>query len=90
MGLDIRLPIGLMFTLLGAMLAIYGLATNSETALYARSLGINVNLRWGPVLLAFGITMLVLFWRGRKAGGGQAPNPEASPGEAARSKGEAD
>jgi len=45
------LPIGLMFTLIGAMLAIYGLATNSEPELYGRSLGINVNLRWGLVLL---------------------------------------
>jgi hypothetical protein len=68
MGLDIRLPIGLMFALIGAMLSIYGLATNSETELYRRSLGINVNLRWGLVLLAFGITMLALFWRGRKSG----------------------
>ena len=69
MGLDIRLPIGLMFTLIGAMLAIYGLATNSEPELYSRSLGINVNLRWGLVLLAFGIAMLTLFWRGRRHGG---------------------
>ncbi|MGO9201479.1 MAG: hypothetical protein ACLQM8_13230 [Limisphaerales bacterium] len=69
MGLDIRLPIGLMFTLIGAMLAIYGLATTSEPELYHRSLGINVNLRWGLVLLAFGITMLTLFWRGRKSSG---------------------
>jgi hypothetical protein len=67
MGLDIRLPIGLMFTLIGAMLAIYGFATCSDTALYQRSLGINVNLRWGLVLLVFGITMLTLFWRGRKS-----------------------
>ncbi len=67
MGLDIRLPIGLMFTLIGAMLALYGFATNSEPELYNRSLGINVNLRWGLVLLAFGITMLTLFWRSRKS-----------------------
>jgi hypothetical protein len=69
MGLDIRLPIGLMFTLLGAMLTLFGLATNSDTELYNRSLGINVNLRWGLVLLAFGLSMLGLFWRGRKSGG---------------------
>jgi ABC-type Fe3+-siderophore transport system permease subunit len=68
MGLDIRLPIGLMFTLIGAMLAVYGFATQSEPALYERSLGINVNLRWGLVLLVFGVTMLGLFWRGRKSG----------------------
>ncbi len=68
MGLDIRLPIGLMFTLIGAMLAIDGFVTHSDAALYTRSLGININLRWGLVLLAFGITMLALFWRGRKSG----------------------
>jgi hypothetical protein len=68
MGLDIRLPIGLMFTLIGAMLAIYGLATNSEPELYRRSLDINLNLRWGLVLVAFGLTMLTLYWRGRKSG----------------------
>ena len=39
MGLDIRFPIGLMFTLLGALLAIYGLATGSDAAMYASSLG---------------------------------------------------
>ncbi len=69
MGLDIRLPIGLMFTLLGAMLSIYGLATASDAEMYQRSLGINVNLRWGLVLLVFGVAMLALFWRGRKSAG---------------------
>lgn len=69
MGLDIRLPIGLMFTLIGAMLVIYGLVTGSDPEIYRRSLGINVNLRWGLVLLVFGIGMLALFWRGRKSAG---------------------
>ena len=59
MGLDIRWPIGLMFTLIGALLSIYGLVTGSNTALYQSSLGININLIWGAVLLIFGIAMLV-------------------------------
>ena len=58
MGLDIRTPIGLLFSLLGALLVAYGLF--SSPALYARSLGINVNLWWGGVLLLFGVVMLVL------------------------------
>ena len=58
MGLDIRLPIGLMFSLLGALLAVYGLATASDAALYASSLGLNVNLAWGIALLLFGVPML--------------------------------
>ena len=66
MGLDIRWPIGLMFSLVGAMLVIYGVATISDTELYRRSLGINVNLRWGLVLLAFGAAMLAMAWRGSR------------------------
>jgi len=64
MGLDIRWPIGLMFSLVGAMLVIYGLITGSDAEVYRRSLDMNINLRWGLVLLVFGATMLVLAWRG--------------------------
>jgi hypothetical protein len=56
MKLDLRLPIGLMFTVFGVMLAVYGLV--ADRAIYDRSLGINVNLWWGLVLLAFGLVML--------------------------------
>jgi multisubunit Na+/H+ antiporter MnhG subunit len=58
MGLDIRLPIGLMFSLFGAVLLVYGLL--SDKSLYQRSLGINVNVDWGAVLLVFGVVMLLL------------------------------
>jgi multisubunit Na+/H+ antiporter MnhG subunit len=61
MGLDIRFPIGILFSLFGALLAGFGLM--SDKGIYARSLGMNVNLGWGLVLLAFGLVMLVL---GRK------------------------
>jgi len=59
MGLDIRWPIGLMFSIIGAMLVVYGAVTGSDAELYKRSLGINVNLAWGLLLLAFGLLMLV-------------------------------
>jgi hypothetical protein len=59
MGLDIRLPIGLMFGLIGAVMVIYGLITGSNKELYHRSLDININLWWGLVLLAFGVIMFV-------------------------------
>ncbi len=52
MIMDIRLPIGLMFVILGALLAVFGLF--SDPAIYARSLGINVNLIWGIALCGFG------------------------------------
>jgi hypothetical protein len=58
MQLDVRLPIGLMFTIIGVTVAGYGLL--SDRSIYDRSLGINVNLWWGLVLLAFGIAMLAL------------------------------
>ena len=73
MGLDIRWPIGLMFSLVGVMLVIYGFATNSDTELYRRSLDINVNLRWGLVLLVFGGFMLTMAWRANH-------QPEPPPG----------
>lgn len=58
MGLDIRTPIGVMFSLLGAVLTAYGVI--SDKAIYAKSLGININLWWGLVMLVFGVAMLVL------------------------------
>jgi hypothetical protein len=61
MGLDIRTPIGLMFSVFGIILTIYGLLSNP--AIYGRSLGINVNLVWGLALLVFGISMLLLGMR---------------------------
>lgn len=61
MKLDLRLPIGLMFSCFGVLLTAFGLV--SDEAIYARSLGINVNLWWGLVLLAFGLVMLGLVFR---------------------------
>lgn len=64
MGLDIRTPIGLMFSIFGALLVGYGALTRGSE-IYARSGGTNVNLDWGFVLLVFGGVML---WLGRKGG----------------------
>lgn len=62
MKFDLRLPIGIIFTIYGVMLALYGLLGNKEQ--YARSLGININLIWGGVMLVFGLLML---WMARRA-----------------------
>jgi len=61
MGLDVRLPIGALFTVIGFILVAYGLVSNR--GLYQRSLGININLEWGALLLIFGVIM-VIFGRG--------------------------
>lgn len=64
MGLDIRLPIGLMFLILGLLISVYGVF--SDPAVYQRSLGININLWWGLVMLVFGLVMFLL---GKRATG---------------------
>ena len=64
MQLDIRLPIGLLFLLLGAILVAYGLV--SDPAIYAEhSLNQNVNLVWGTIFALFGAVMLWLAKRAR-------------------------
>ena len=65
MSFDLRLPIGLMFSIVGVLLTAFGLV--SDQSIYQRSLGINVNLWWGLVLVAFGVVMLALAVRGRRA-----------------------
>lgn len=74
-GLDVRLPIGLLFTLLGAALVTYGFF--SDPAVYARSLGYNVNLVWGSVLLGFGVLALYLGRRRARDPVSPVPPPPA-------------
>lgn len=61
-SLDIRLPMGLMFCIIGAMIAIYGMMTQGDVMYQQHSLGINVNLCWGSALFLFGLIMLALVW----------------------------
>ena len=58
MDMDIRFPIGLLFVVLGLILAAFGLFTMNDTELYARSLGRNINLWTGILMLVFGGFML--------------------------------
>lgn len=57
--LDIRWPIGLMFSLIGLILVVYGALTGKNPMYDKHSLGININLVWGLLLLAFGLFMLI-------------------------------
>jgi hypothetical protein len=63
MKFDLRFPIGLLFSFYGALLVIFGFVSDSK--IYDRSLGININLWWGAVLLVFGVAMLLLALSGR-------------------------
>ena len=60
MGFDIRKPIGMLFTLFGVLLIGYGAATQGSAMYAEHSLGVNMNVWWGIVLLAFGVAMLAL------------------------------
>lgn len=65
-GMDLRLPIGGLFVVLGVILGAFGMITNGDTAMYERSGGLNINLVWGIVMLAFGALFLVLAQRAAK------------------------
>jgi len=77
MNLDLRIPMGLMFTLVGLILTVFGMVTQGSP-IYARSLGINANLYWGMVLLVFGGTMYLLGRRGQRRADREAPKSGAS------------
>ena len=83
-GLDVRLPIGGLFTVLGLLLAGYGVATEGDPALYARSLSVNVNLWWGIVMLIFGLLLLWGASRARRVASARpaAESPEGRATEA--------
>ena len=63
---DIRIPIGLMFSILGVLITIFGFFTRSDSGMYQRSLGINVNLIMGVVMLVFGLVMLYFSQKKKK------------------------
>jgi hypothetical protein len=66
--MDIRLPLGVIFSLYGVILV--GAGVLGKENVYERSVGININLVWGVVLLAFGILMFLLGWFGGRRDSG--------------------
>lgn len=62
---DIRIPIGLMFTIIGVIISVFGFTTASDASMYQKSLGINVNIIMGLFMLGFGAVMLY-FAAGKK------------------------
>ena len=65
MGLDIRWPIGIMFTLISVLLIIEGALTGPSD----KALNLNIDLWWGMVLLIFGVLMLMGAARSSKTKG---------------------
>ena len=60
MGLDIRIPLGLIFLLIGGLMSGYGFFTRNSVAIYEKSLGINLNLTWGLIMFFFGLVMYLV------------------------------
>jgi hypothetical protein len=65
MGLDVRVPVGLMFGIMGLLLVGYGVL--GDQTIYAKSLGININTIWGSVLIVFAAALLILSSRHRRS-----------------------
>jgi hypothetical protein len=65
MGLDIRIPLGLLFLFTGGLMAVYGLFTRGS-AIYEKSLNMNINLIWGGLMFVFGLVMYVMGRRPRR------------------------
>lgn len=61
MGMDIRWPIALLFSIYGLILVVAGIA--ADPASYERSLGVNINLWWGAAMLVFAAFMGALAFR---------------------------
>jgi hypothetical protein len=63
MELDIRQPIGLLFTVIGVLLIAQGalVAVPAQGAIA----GLNLDIGWGAVMVVFGIAMLMLARRAR-------------------------
>jgi cytochrome c biogenesis protein CcdA len=63
---DIRIPIGLMFSIVGVLITGFGIFTISNVELYKKSLGINVNIIMGILMLVFGLIFLYFAFRKKK------------------------
>jgi hypothetical protein len=83
-ALDVRWPIGGLFTALGLLLGGYGLATAGDPTHYARAVSVNINLWWGAIMLLFGLLLLLSAARspGKTTPGAKAVSPEAEATEA--------
>jgi hypothetical protein len=55
--LDLKLPIGWLLSAYGLLLGVYGLVTEKE--MYQKSLGLNLNLAWGALMLVIGAGFLL-------------------------------
>ena len=77
MGIDIRIPIGGMFTIIGLILVVFGVVSMGDPMYQEHSLGVNVNLWWGIAMTLFGLAMLYFGLRAAPPAGEQAAGGDA-------------
>ena len=75
MGLDIRIPLGLLFLITGGILSVYGFVTRGSAEVYAKSMGVNLNLTWGLIMFVFGLVMFLVGKRQRWEDDPVTPRP---------------
>ncbi len=85
MGLDIRIPLGLIFLINGGIMSVYGLVTR-HSAIYERSMGVNLNLGWGLIMLIFGLIMFVVGRRQKWQDDPVSPRPWEKPSATKRGR----
>jgi hypothetical protein len=66
MNLDVRLPMGSLFSILGAMVLIYGLVNS-----------LRLDIEWGGAMLVFGVICLGLALHAMNSKGKSTPAPVA-------------
>ena len=81
MGLDIRIPLGLVFLLIGGIMGVFGIYTHGNTALYQKSLGMDINLDWGGIMFALGA---IMFFFGKRKKTTETPVAPADADAAAK------
>lgn len=73
--IDLRLPIGIFFILVGIIITIYALVSPAYIPHIKEQ--INIDLYWGIVLLIFGVPMTLFGWiaeKKAKASSGDRPS----------------
>jgi hypothetical protein len=83
MGLDIRIPLGLIFLITGGIMSLYGLFTRGSS-IYDLSMGINLNLTWGLLMFVFGLAMFLIGRRQKWQDDPVNPRPWENGGSAPR------
>jgi hypothetical protein len=84
--LDLKAPLGGLLTFYGLVLIAFGVFSKKE--IYQKSLGLNVNLIWGALVLAIGGLLLLAAWvkaRGRTTDEPVPPRPAVGPGPSVKS-----